>query len=219
MGLSTGAVAMLLLVSFVLYGGLLYFVIIALGRDPIRLLPEPLRGFLRNPTNRYGTVLAIVILLLIPALGSGGYREEEHGGGSGGGEILTETFGESGTLQEGETHSTSFDTGGYVLRATFTLTWEDEPDAIGRENRGDTFTLRITAPTGEEREDTMTNDHGSPGEITIRFDLGGLDVSGPWAVNVTLDDAGDQEVILIGYPVTADDGNSFSLDVSMDYRP
>ncbi len=222
MGLSAGAVSMLLLASFILYGGLLYFVLIALGRDPVGLLPRPFRRFMRVPANRYGAVLAVVLILVVPALGSEGIEEDGGGGGGNGGhlDLLDKAFSDGGDLNEGENVTLPpFDTGGRVSVANFTLTWTDEPDSFPRTNDGDTFELRVIAPDGFENSKEGTNEHGQDGMISIEFFYDDLPQDGEWTAVVTLVEAGDQTNPYDPTHLTdeADDGNSFSIDVLMLY--
>lgn len=229
MALTTGAVAMLLFACFILYGGLLYFMLIAMRRDPIMMLPDPLRGFFMVPWNRYGTVLLVAVILIIPALTSEGL-DEENGGYSGGpssDDIQIWAPSESGHLDEGEIINFTYEPDGYAKEAWFNLTWTDEPDSdpILYQNEGDTFTLRVVDPMNDfERSEQVTNDHGESGEINFNFDLAeltGIDninVGGQWLIEITLDEAGDQSWLGIGSGIVIiDDGNDYDLDMWFKY--
>jgi len=156
-----------------------------------------------------------------PGEGSGG------GGGGGAGEYKIYNDSANGDAQEHESYNHSFDTGGYVVDAAFTLTWTDEADAFpGYENEGDTFTLKVVDPTGQyESSGTETNAHGESGEIRLEFNITNLagepdaDVFGDWNVTVTLDEVGDHHSPSPFDPVYFDDdSNTYSLSVEMSYR-
>jgi len=149
------------------------------------------------------------------------------GGGGGTGEFKTYTDNPNGQADEGETYNHTFDTGGYVVNATFTLTWTDEADAFpGYQNEGDTFTLTVRDPDNQwEQSDQDTNAHGEEGSIELQFSIPDLadepdaDAFGPWEVLVTLDEAGDHHSPSPFDPVYfLDDSNSYTLSVEMSYR-
>jgi hypothetical protein len=227
MGLTTGAIAMALFASFILYGGLIYFLIIAMGRDPIKLLPEPLRGILKVPNNRYALVLGISLMLIIPALASEGIEEEDPrypGGGSGGRlEYYNYTDEIIGQLNEGAEADFAVSTGGYDVHAVFILTWDDEPPPPGHTNQGDTFRLEVSDPEGWEQDDEETNSPGNTGTIQLTFNVTEYhddeyyDVEGDWQVTVTLMACGQNTVLGVADPLYPDNDNSYSLSIEMNY--
>jgi len=216
MALGGGAVAMLLFACFILYGGLLYFMLIAMGRDPIMMLPDPLRGFFMVPWNRYGTVFAVALILIIPALTSEGLDEDGgHPGGPNSDEILTWNPGESDYLDEGDSETYDYDTGGYVMEAWFNLTWTDEPPGTAQTNQPDEFRLEVYLPNGETESDDGSNPQGGEGSITINVVIDG-NIGGEWDVIVTMVDAGDN-TSLIPFNDDPDDGNDYDLDIWFKY--
>jgi len=218
MALGGGAIAMMLFACFILYGGLLYFVLIAMGRDPIMMLPDPLRGFFMVPWNRYGTVLAVALILIIPAMTSEGIDEDEgYSGGPSSDEISTWTDHEGGYLDEGENETYTLDTGGYVMEAWFNLTWTDEdPDLPMTRNDPDTFRLEVFMPNGEEDSEEATNSQGGDGSISIAIDLIDGNIGGEWDVTVTMVEAGDSSDPT-GIFTEDDPGNDFDLDIWFKY--
>lgn len=173
-------------------------------------------------------ILAIVMIpVILLAAASGGtntYFEEDDGEGGGhagtSGELSNITYDKSGHLTEGESHGYTYDTGGDVHRAMFTLTWTDEADETLMENDGDTFTLSVTSPGNETKSDSETNEHGSEGKIVIEFSLPvDLGIQGGWNVTVTLEDAGEQWILGAGVVGLTDDSNDYTLIVEMEYYP
>ncbi len=215
MALTGGAVAMLLFACFILYGGLLYFMLIAMGRDPIMMLPDPLRGFFMVPWNRYGTVLLVALVLIVPALASEGIDEDGgYSDGPSGDEIKTIDIPEDGYLDEGENDTYDPDQG-YVMKAWFNLTWTDEDPPIGRTNEPDEFNLEVIAPNGESRSDSASNSVGGDGSVSIGVDVDG-NMGGRWYVIVTMVEAGDNTEPS-GYLTVEDDGNDYDLDMWFKY--
>jgi len=215
MALTGGAIAMLLFASFILYGGLLYFMLIALQRDPIMMLPDPLRGFFMVPWNRYGTVVLVALILIIPALTSEGIDEDGgYSGGPSGDEIKTLTTGETGDLDEGEDDSYEYNQG-FVMEAWFNLTWSDESPPIGRTNEPDEFRLEVIAPNGETESESGSNSQGGDGSISIGVDVDG-NMGGDWEVVVTMVEAGDNTEPT-GLFTVADNGNDYDLDLWFKY--
>jgi len=217
MALGGGAIAMMLFACIILYGGLLYFMLIAMGRDPIMMLPDPLRGFFMVPWNRYGTVLAVVLILIVPAMTSEGIDEDDgYSGGPSSDEISTWTDHESGYLEEDENETYTLDTGGYVMEAWFNLTWTDEsPPGLLQTNQPDEFRLDVYLPNGEMESDDGSNPQGGEGSIVINVVIDG-DIGGEWDVVVNMVEAGDNTSIVPGND-DPDDGNDFDLDIWFKY--
>jgi dipeptide/tripeptide permease len=108
-----------------------------------------------------------------------------------------------------------------VRSVTFTLTWQDEPDATFRHtNEPDTFSLEVFPPNATEVT-SPTSTTGSV-SVTITYDPGTRDPyfngTGLYDVTVICGNCGDQEPILniLNLRSQADTGNTWSLRVSVD---
>jgi len=124
---------------------------------------------------------------------------------------------DSGYLEEGQEDVYEVDSGGSATGANVTLRWTDEPDGFGQNNEGDTFTLSVVPPDGEERRETATNSNGQEGVITISIDFEGqMSWEGAWNITVILDYVGPQTPNL-GPIGETDDGNDYDVELDMQY--
>lgn len=132
-------------------------------------------------------------------------------------------------LDEGDSETYIFSVN-YTINASFTLTWQDEPDesiqiggqSVGLHNDPDKFRLTVTSPTGESIQEEGENEYdpnGGRGTIYVNFTAGedGDYGVGNWTVLVEMVEAGDQWPM--GQPSVGlqDGGNDFQLHVLMDY--
>ncbi len=182
-------------------------------------------------------VVALIAVIMIPvvlfaAMGAGtnAYIETDKddgpskGKGKGGpdpDEVFKFSETNTGNLNEQESTTLNYSTGGYNIRATFILTWTDEPDngVPTYENEGDTFTLEVIGPGNNRDSDTATNEHDQEGRIELTFEIGEKEsIPGGWNATVTLDEAGDQSAFGGGTGVVfIDDSNDYTLDVEIEY--
>ena len=168
--------------------------------------------------------IVVTIIAVLGAAAAGGELDEagEEGNGGGGG-VANPVFNAStsGTLNEGDTVDDSWNPEGKTATVgTFILTWTDESDIAGHENQGDTFTLRVESPDGEYDEESETNDHGEQGRIIIVIDfVEELGYKGDWLTTVTLEEAGDQDLIFgLPNPLANDDSNEYTLTIEIEWR-
>jgi len=121
----------------------------------------------------------------------------------------------------------------FIYRMELVVTWTDEEPLIRHTNLPDTFTGLILSSTGEE---IMGNGSSSSstraGELrcAVEFDnyllltaVPGLDlppeiVEADIIVNITCEDAGNQVPVGVGFWELADDGNSFSATLNVEFK-
>ena len=105
-----------------------------------------------------------------------------------------------------------------VQSVTFTLIWQDEPDAGFRyTNQPDTFALEVTPPNSTQ----VTSPDSTSGtvSVTIPYTAGTKDPyyngTGDYGVTVICGNCGDQEpfVNFGGFRTQADNGNTWTLEV------
>lgn len=229
MGLTTASWLVIAFGGTVLYGGLMYFIAIAMGwrlEDKVPFLDKIL-GIWRSSIWGRLALIFLLSLLLVTAGVIGDPDELSKGvggkGGKGGSGEKIQQYNEStsGTLNEQESISAPYDSGGYNVKAVFVLTWTDEPDngVPTYENEGDTFTMEVIGPEDNRDSGTATNEHGQEGRIELFFDIGEKDsMKGEWNVTITLDDAGDHSAFGAGTGVVfIDDSNAYTLEVSIEY--
>jgi len=142
-------------------------------------------------------------------------------GVSGGMTQLSESLTFSGQTNEGGSTENAVEiSSDQIMMVKATLSWNDDETAGGpmSENDPDTFSVTITSPTGE----TVTGSSSDSGTASVEFKVNetasGAELTGPWAVIVNCEDAGD---IHTGGPLGAlswpDTGNAWTLSVSYVY--
>ena len=109
-----------------------------------------------------------------------------------------------------------------VVSISATLTWddsEDDPTGLGvvRTNDPDSFSLSITSPSGELSDEGSTSSGGSvSASLSVPEDA--EEDAGNWIITVHTLDCGDVYGAGGIRQVAADNGNSWSLQITVDYN-
>jgi len=242
--LSAGAWAVLFIVSAILYGGTVYFVLIALKISPQDLLKkmnlEEAKRYWHSGTNaRIAMVSSVLILILILAmwvwLSSQPPSPTEQAGQSSFIEEEWASYSAQDYLEENsaEELTIGFD-GRPVTSATFILSWidDDTPEnqvgRFGSTNQPDSFTLTVIySEDGDEKTASGSNDvETKEGSITLTITLNDapegneyISKEMEWLVLIECIEAGDSEGELSGIVTAVDDGNDWALEVEYSYLP
>jgi len=192
--------------------------------------PPPKKKWMPLATLRPNHI-AMIALLMIPIVlfsaysgGTNTYFEEDDDDGDRiwkPDRLWQYNWSEDGYLEEGQEDVYEVDSGGSATGANITLRWTDEPDGAGgtQTNDGDTFTLSVVPPDGEERRESATNAHGQEGVITIFIDFEEqMSWEGVWNITVILDYVGPQNPNLGPFGDT-DTGNAYDVELDMQYWP
>ena len=194
--------------------------------------------FFRSTKGRHTAVVFVVIVVGLASLFSFqassikvGPVDPSAGRGPGGDEVpLLANLTTPGSASEAETVDQELTIEQpKVVAVTFRLLWTDEPDGARHTNQPDSFSLSVTAPTGETEAGSGDNPPGGEGSIEVTFSR---DLDAPkvkpeqwdgrgWNVSITLDAAGDQEPSLgpsiFGFRTQPDNGNAYELLVEYTY--
>jgi hypothetical protein len=125
-------------------------------------------------------------------------------------------------LQEGQSTSMGMNIQGSITFIEIIVTWEDEPDAVPRENQPDRFSVMLSFDGVEDATHTGENNHGEAGVIYITriFEEDDLFYTDSLGIEVTLEFAGDQTNRLgigPGFFNIADDSNEFYYEILVEY--
>jgi len=115
-----------------------------------------------------------------------------------------------------------------IKEITFTLTWQDEPDArFGLNNMPDEFSMIVKPPNGTEvTSQIQPNPHGGEGEIAVRINL---DIpnyapfhngTGQYNITIQCHDCGDHEPTvpdILNLRSEADNSNTWQLETTYVY--
>jgi hypothetical protein len=108
-----------------------------------------------------------------------------------------------------------------VTMISATLTWddsEDDPNGLGlaRTNDPDSFSLSITSPSGELTDEGSTSSSGST-SISLNVPEDAEEDAGDWIITVHTLDCGDIYGVGGIRLISTDDGNSWTLDITVEY--
>lgn len=226
---------MLIGISVILYGGLLYHFAISRGWDLAKLFHRFQLSIIVNIWQRdvlgrvFVYVLAILVLLGFQGVVWGfGTPHFTPDGPHGGGEWVArgETTVVTGYTSEGSTDEAFPDLDHLnLVAANLTLGWNDndvdEPGPgitpLSPKNQPDSFRVTVRLPTGEEYTGTGVSDPSSRlGEIRVAVPrVSDQNLSG-WIIEVECEQAGDV-VGTLGRVWATDGGNDWSLRVEYTY--
>lgn len=182
------------------------------------------------PKNWIGLAIFVVILIIMSVVFADAANQETVDLGKTRGEFVVSTSlpSISGyTDENSESQETVNISSENVLSVTFTLIWTDEADLNGRDNEPDFFSLEVTTPWGEtEKSEESANTHeedGGSGSVTLTVENPSEEKyntvgTGDYIVVVKAGVCGDQVDEILGIPLTADDGNEWSLWVNYTHR-
>jgi len=109
-----------------------------------------------------------------------------------------------------------------VLEISASLTWddtEDDPTGLGvvRTNDPDWFSLSVTSPSGELSEEGVSSDSGSA-SVQLIVPEEAQEGPGEWIITVHTEDCGDVFGAGGFRRIATDDGNSWTLQVTIRYN-
>jgi hypothetical protein len=162
--------------------------------------------------------MAIGVSMYVPEIGSNMFEFRS----SGDPEYFTNYEEGLEMLQEGQSTSMGMNIQGYITFIEIVVTWEDEPDAITRENQPDRFSVMLSFDGIEDATHTGENSHGEVGIILITriFEEDDLFYTDGLGIEITLEYAGDQTNRLgvgPGFFDIADDSNEFYYEILVEY--
>jgi hypothetical protein len=242
--LSAGAWAVLIMVSAILYGGTVYYILIALKLSPQALLrkmniEEAKRYWHSGTKARVAMVSTFLMLILILAMWAWFSSQPPSPTGQAGQTSSIEEEWASYTVQgfleenSAEEFTIEFD-GRAVTSATFVLSWidDDTPEnqvgRFGSTNQPDSFALSVTySEDGDKKTASGSNDVDTKeGSITLTITLDDVPEGDDyiskemeWLVLVECTEAGDSEGNFSGIVTAVDEGNDWALEVEYSYLP
>ena len=225
---------MLIGISVILYGGLMYHLAIMQGLDMATLLRRFQMGIVVNIWQRdvFGRALVYVIAILVLlgfqgavwGFGEGPFQPHPDDGGEwltvGDNKVLTGYTGEAMT-EEAFPDLDHLN----LVAANLTLGWNDndvnEPGPgitpLSPKNQPDSFRLKVTLPDGTEYSDLGTSSATSrQGEIRLTVPRPSEGNITGWIIEVECTEAGDV-VGTLGRTWASDNGNDWSLRIEYDF--